>query len=298
MPRNDSLDIITEEDDTSLEDAGAAETGEAKPSRREMLITWAKGHLTILAFVGGLFLGWIIIGWLLFPVKWTNTDPWDLRPEYQRRYISLIAEDYWRTGDLRLAKQALSGWDDKALNQLLGKMQAQEANAEARQHLAALADAIKLPTPGQPLLASMLSEKGIVLSVVLSAIPMVAAIALVLSSLLSRRVVPVEGTDTEGLSVEELELLEADAAAQATAQVQQAAEQAEEEKKKPAAILSQEGTGEVPSETEDFLSSLFDDENEGFEHLEALSKGLNNVDIADLLQRARDVASQLALMAA
>jgi len=97
------------------------------------------------AFLAGVLLGWLVIGWWLWPVKWTETDPWDLRTEYQERYITLVARDYDRTKDTAQAREALAGWDKGALANLLAVMQDRAPDYETRQQLADLASALELP---------------------------------------------------------------------------------------------------------------------------------------------------------
>ena len=68
-----------------------------------------------LLFVAGLCIGWLIFGWLLFPIRWTDTDPWDMRLEHQMRYVQLVAFDYWESGDMSRVNEALDGWDAEDL---------------------------------------------------------------------------------------------------------------------------------------------------------------------------------------
>ncbi len=98
-----------------------------------------------LVFVVGLLLGWVILGWWLWPVEWSDADPWDLRPEHQVKYVSLVAEEYWQTKDVSQATEALAGWDVEALANLLAAMQCQTCGSQESQQLAALAAALRLP---------------------------------------------------------------------------------------------------------------------------------------------------------
>jgi len=46
------------------------------------IATWIRKRVTpavLIAFVFGVFLGLVVLGWWLWPVKWTNTDPADLK---------------------------------------------------------------------------------------------------------------------------------------------------------------------------------------------------------------------------
>ena len=133
-----------------------------------------------LTFTVGLFLGWLVIGWLIWPIKWTNTDLWDLRPEHQMLYIRMVADQFWDTGDTRLIYEALDGWDRQALAELLAKMmQSNELPAESRQRLVALADSLELATYEQPLLAFLFfNHTAIFITAILSLLPMLLAVSL------------------------------------------------------------------------------------------------------------------------
>ena len=244
----------------------------------------------------GMLLGWLVLGWLLFPVKWTNTDPWDLRPEHQERYLSLVAEDYWRTLDIRSTMAALDGWDQEALSKRLASMGAREQNPERRQHLAALGEALRLPQVGKPLLASLLGQKAVMVGVVFSALPMVMAVVIAFSSF-AKRSATEEGDalqraeDGEELSEEEIQQLAVLAEAQAGTAQQDEEKKPGEEKKAEQAITTEQT--EEQNEVTDLLTNLFDDDSEILERLQALSKGLEDVDVDSLLKQAREIAGQL-----
>lgn len=140
-----------------------------------------------LAFVVGLLLGWIVIGWLLWPVKWGNSDPWDLCPNHQRTYISLVAEDYWQSGSLSRVREALDGWDEEELIKLIAAMQNETSSAEERQRLAALARVLELPEVEAASIASLLGQETLLFTALLSASPMMVAILLVVSPRLRGR---------------------------------------------------------------------------------------------------------------
>ena len=109
-------------------------------------------------FVVGLLLGWVILGWWLWPVEWSDADPWDLRPEHQAKYVSLVAEEYWQTGDLYRATTALAGWEIEALANLLAAMQCQTCGSQESQQFAALAAALRLPASNAPPLTAKASS--------------------------------------------------------------------------------------------------------------------------------------------
>lgn len=243
------------------------------------------------AFGLGLLLGWIVLGWLVLPVKWVNTDPWDLRPEYQERYLSLVAEEYWRTSDLRRAIADLEGWDETALVRRLASMEAREQDPEKRRHIAALAEALKLPEATKPFWVSLLSQKTVLFSMLLPAFPMMGAIVLVLSARVRRE--PVEQAlelSEEELTEEELEQFAALAGTQLDEA--QSEEQKTTEEKKAEETVTPEAT-EEQGDVADLLSNLFDDDNESLERLQSLSKGLDDLDVDAILKTAREMLENL-----
>lgn len=289
--------MITEERKPAL--SGISETAPAEAAERETSSAptgfWsyvkASWRFLSVAFGLGLLLGWIVLGWLVLPVKWVNTDPWDLRPEYQERYLSLVAEDYWRTSDLRRAIADLEGWDETALARRLASMEAREQDPEKRRHIAALAEALNLSVARKPFWASILSQKTVLLSMLLSALPMMGAIVLVLSARVKRG--PIEQVlelDEEELTEEEIQQL----AALAGTQIEdvQGEEQKTTEEKKAEEAITPEAT-EEQSDVADLLSNLFDDDNESLERLQSLSKGLEDLDVDAILKTAREVLDNL-----
>jgi hypothetical protein len=167
-----------------------------------------QGARLVLAFVAGLVLGWVIIGWWLWPVRWTNCEPWHLRPEYQRTYVALVAESYWQTGDVARARGALDGWSDEALARLLATMRSDAPTQAERQHLTDLAEALALPETQGGELASLLDQRTVVLSALLSALPLVLAIILAVSPLLRSGIGESEGLPRQGVGVAAAELEE------------------------------------------------------------------------------------------
>lgn len=98
------------------------------------------------AFLVGLLLGWLAIGWWLWPVSWTDADPWDLRTQHQERYVSLVVKNYAQSRNVDQAKESLAGWDHRALSDLLASMQDEAPDLETSQQLAELASALALPS--------------------------------------------------------------------------------------------------------------------------------------------------------
>jgi hypothetical protein len=275
--------------------------------------------------VSGLLLGWLVIGWWLWPVQWTNTSPWDLSPNHQRTFVDLVAKDYWQAGDLLTARQALAGWDDKALAELLATMQAQAPSFEARQRLAALTKALELPDYQASPFSSLLKQKAIILSVLLSISPLVLAMALVVSPIVREKAKQSDGLlgriagpfieeataepgelpdqvgEYEGAIPGELpdqteeEEEEAAAAAEATGAAPGEIEEEEEEEEEEEDDNWWEDDEQEDSDASvgDILTSLFAEEDTELPYLEALAKDLPEIVIGDLLQKGHQLADQL-----
>ena len=180
---------IPEEFEVTSHESDNLEGYEAQRGKFADFIRRSRGYLLGLTFVAGLLLGWMVIGWWLWPVQWTNSEPWHLRPEHQWTFVGLVAEDFWRTSDVSRAREALAGWDEKALADLLAVMQAQASSAEARQHLEALAEALELPEAEASLLTSLLDQKAIILGAIVSVLPL---IVFTLKTLLMDRAPPLQ----------------------------------------------------------------------------------------------------------
>lgn len=266
------------------------------------LVRGSRGTLLGLVFLAGLLLGWVVIGWWLWPVKWTNSEPWLLRPEHQRTFVGLVADDYWHTRDVSRARQALAGWDDEALTNLMATMQSQASSPEECQHLAALADALALPNPEESLLTSLLNHKILILSAVLSAAPLVAAIALAVSPLMRRGVKKHKrllGQGVEDLE-EELEQLLAQEKEQQAQEEEQEAGEEEEEKEWEEGEEEEEGNewldeeiGEEDQTIQGILSGIFEEEDETLGYYASICKNLEDIDIDDLVQKSQEVMGQI-----
>jgi len=99
-------------------------------------------------FIIGWALGWLVFGWLLFPVKYTQVYPNELRPEAVNDYLLMTAESYAATGDLRTAGKRLRYWDDPnklgpMMNQLAQAVET--ANPASAAYLHILARDLHLP---------------------------------------------------------------------------------------------------------------------------------------------------------
>jgi hypothetical protein len=140
---------------------------EAWPAELSMPPTRPKLGWVLLAFAGGLFLGWLLIGWWLWPVQWANASPWDLQRRHQENFVSLVAAQYWQSNDVEQAGEALAGWDDEALSSLLTTMESEAPSAEVSQQLTALREALALPEGDLSLWALLLRQRAILWSITL-----------------------------------------------------------------------------------------------------------------------------------
>ena len=256
-------------------------------------------YLLGVAFLAGLLVGWIAIGWWLWPVQWNNSEPWQLLPRHQQTFVRLVAEDYWLTGDISRARDALAGWNKQDLSKLLDRMEQQTSDPEERQHLIALAEALQVPTASEVLITSLLRQKAILLSFIVSVVPMVAAVALTVYNLLRNRARQTDELGDDELLDEELEELLGQEEEQIEQSVQPGQEGQGQEK---------QGTGEEEEKTEeeeeeeedesspwvqDLIADLFSDDDTELSRLEALCQKLPDVDATHLLELAQKVVTDL-----
>jgi hypothetical protein len=106
-----------------------------------------------LAFVIGLVVGWLVLGWVLFPVSYTNADPWDLNPAAKGAWVTTVADAFSANHDVNLARQRLRGFsnDDIATvlkQEIVVRNQAGQANQAA--NLQQFASALGVNLAGAP----------------------------------------------------------------------------------------------------------------------------------------------------
>jgi hypothetical protein len=76
----------------------------------------------LLGLVIGCVIGWMVLGWIVFPVTWTNADPYDLRPEQKEVYVSLVADSYSVNSDEELVRTRLVGFSRAELGDILARL--------------------------------------------------------------------------------------------------------------------------------------------------------------------------------
>lgn len=149
-------------------------------------------------FVVGLLVGWWLLGVWLLPVEWEDAAPVDLHPDYQKIFISAVADSYSIHGEAELARAVLSErWEDKDLAKVIGELKAETADEAQVQRLDALAQALGIspvasaepPAQKPSLVSRLLPICGVLLVIVL-----VVVVALLIVRLMqSRRAVEEEG---------------------------------------------------------------------------------------------------------
>lgn len=117
---------------------------------------WIRRSLTkevVLAFLLGVLVGLVVLGWGLWPVRWTDADPADLREIHKASYLQTIADSYALTADAEAAHARLEalmvpGEDDSSLAaqlQTLVKARLDAGRADEALRLQGLASAVILP---------------------------------------------------------------------------------------------------------------------------------------------------------
>lgn len=120
--------------------------------------TWIRKNVTkdvVFAFVLGVIVGLVVLGWGLWPVKWTNADPADLRASHREGYVQMIADSYAVTGNLEAAHARLQslGVPEKDLSAMLDtaiKDRLEAGRPDEALRLQGLSSAVILPPPPTP----------------------------------------------------------------------------------------------------------------------------------------------------
>jgi hypothetical protein len=245
------------------------------------------------AFTSGLLLGWLIIGWWLWPVEWkTSYNPDSESEDYQQMLVTWAANRYWQTGDATQVQKAFANWKQDDLVKLLVTIQRQTPDVETRRRLVALTDALHLPVSEFSLTDLIFSQPGIVLGILLSTLPMLAALAFVTVPRIRKRYGVLEEIPGEATPpAESLDELLADV--EAGEQTAVPGEETQEEEKKEETPVEEEA-GEQSSGLGD-LASLFEEEDTSINVLEAFCKGMPDIGVEELLTMGANIARQLHL---
>lgn len=102
----------------------------------------------LIALLVGILVG-LIIGWGIWPVKWTNAYPQDLRAAERNEYLAMVAESYASNRDLELAKERLATWPATELAEAVADVQEVALNTDARRaaDVQLLSSALNLSVP-------------------------------------------------------------------------------------------------------------------------------------------------------
>lgn len=97
----------------------------------------------LLVFGVGALIGLVLFGWILFPVRWTQTLPSDLRGDAQEDYLRMVADTYAANGDLPAAITRLEYWTPETSAELYGRLAekvAAQGDPAAAERLRAVAE--------------------------------------------------------------------------------------------------------------------------------------------------------------
>lgn len=216
--------------------------------------------------------------------------------------IAQAAEAYGQSGDMAQAQDLLADLDANRLAQLLAKMEADAPDEATRQRLVALREALQLPLVTPSLWDSLLSQKLLLISLALAALPLLGALALGLLSTVHRpvepeaevEVPPVEAPLEAAVAKEQPGTRPQPATTSAQTAPQDAQPASPIPQTPPPADASQLA---ADPQMQDILSSVFESEAGAIKD-EALLRELKEIQASDLLATGRRVAQQLQALSA
>ena len=104
------------------------------------------GRKTLFAVIGGIVIGLVIgllIGWVIWPRREVDLAPVDLHPDYQKIFVSAVADSYSLHGNAKLAKTVLSErWEKEELTKIIEQLKAEAKDDAQVQRLDALAQGL------------------------------------------------------------------------------------------------------------------------------------------------------------
>lgn len=118
-----------------------------------MILELIGGRRTLYAvavgFVLGLFIGWLALGSVFPTFEWENLAPVDLHPDYQKIFVSAIADSYSIHGNAELARLVLSErWEKKDLQKVIEQLKAEAQDDVQVQRLDLLAQVLGISAAG------------------------------------------------------------------------------------------------------------------------------------------------------
>lgn len=116
---------------------------------------WSARLWLVLALVLGLVIG-MVLAWQVFPTRWVDTDPSDLRAEHQADYVAMVADSWTVSGNADLARERLyelvdDDTDWAGVGDLVALTAADlsaQGNGAAAQRVNRLLESVPLPTEG------------------------------------------------------------------------------------------------------------------------------------------------------
>ena len=301
----EQIEPIVDTEQTEIVETPAE--GKASPSRRQRVSAKLAKRSAILmlggVFTVGLLLGWLVIGWWLWPIDWLSSTPGQSSVEYQRMFVPWVADKYWQTGDVSQAEQYLAEWKRADLATFIDALQRDTRDTEGRRHLVALAQAMRLPSNNLSFLGLIFSQPGIVLGMLISVIPLLAAVTFVTlpnislkigtrigvlkPTRASSRAEEFERTGELPQSEEGLDELitEVESTEESTEGQEEGGEEKTEEQATEEAEDQSSGLGD--------LASLFEEEDTSVNVLEAFTKGMADINVDELFAMGANMVYQL-----
>ncbi|MHB1296519.1 MAG: hypothetical protein ACYC4R_16190 [Anaerolineae bacterium] len=280
-----------------------------------------KGYIVLLAVACGVLLGNVLVGWSYPQQGASASQPWQMEPTYQQRYLAEAANAYWQDLDALALTRAVQGWEPAALAGQLREMLTQAPDEATRLRIHAMAEALEFQAL-PPSLSSLLEEKPIKASALLAGSLLCAAVAV--GAQPSRRLRLLVGerspqpADEEAAEPSEASAILAEVAqtdAETTpeeAQAEGSTDPAPTGSVKaaptaPAPAASKGATAQAvtapPAAKEEestesaaagLLASVFDGSDDPSGDLAELLKGLRDVSVVDLAARCAHVSARLA----
>ncbi len=249
-----------------------------------------------------LLVEWLVFGWIVWTTKWGGMLPSDLARSRDRMFrVSLAAEKYWQTGDPGQVQRDLADIPRSELARVTANMLRETTDTNAKLHLTALATLMQVETAEPLLTGALFSQSGVLFGIVVSTVPLLAALAVLVLPAVRRTVrVVTHGaaavTEEEAAAIavaeaegggggEVLEELVAEVPTEANLEVNPEAKPEEAPQSDESEEQADPGLGD--------LASLFEEEDTSIAALEAFCKGMTDVNVDDLHKRGREIVDKL-----
>jgi hypothetical protein len=260
-----------------------------------------RGRMLIGALCALLILEWIVLGSIVWMTQWGGMSPSQQAQSRDRMFrVTLAAEKFWRTGDSIQVEKDLADIRRDDLARTMSTLFSETTDPAARLHLTALSAVLRVDTAEPALTSSLLSQSGILFGILVSTVPLLAAVAVVAlphirkpkkteeERLLEQTTQRLQAEGGDGGGGEVLEELVADVEAEGEVggpEVIGETKPEEEQAPSQEAEESDPGLGD--------LASLFEEEDTSISALESFCKGLPEINIDELVARGREVVERL-----